>query len=369
MVERVQVALGERSYDILIGEHLLAQAGKHIGEQVAGKNIIVVSDEQVARFYLHRLTGSLDEHKIRYRCVIVASGEASKSLGGFSTLAESLLEQKPDRGTVLVALGGGVVGDLAGFAASVLLRGVDYIQIPTTLLAQVDSSVGGKTGINSKYGKNLIGSFHQPKLVIADTATLATLPKRQWLCGYAEMLKYALINDAAFFAWLEEHAQAMLGGDNGLLQQAIATSCIAKSAIVSRDEKEHGPRALLNFGHTFGHALEAETGFGDALLHGEAVAIGMMLAFETSVAMGLCPKADLERLRAHYQAVGLHAAPLGTLAKCTADSLMTHFSHDKKTKGGALTFILTRGIGQGFVANNVDKSVIREVLAAALASV
>ena len=353
---------GRNAYNIVVGERLLTKAGQHIKTVLKNRRVIIVSDETVAKFYLHRLVGSLEEAGIQHRSVIVPAGEGTKSLAGFGNVIEQILEQKPSRDTTLIALGGGMVGDLTGFAASVLLRGVDFIQIPTTLLAQVDSSVGGKTGINSAFGKNLIGSFHQPRLVLSDVSTLASLPKRELLAGYAEMLKYALINDPEFFTWLDANASAMLAGDVTLLTRAILHCCKAKAAIVEADEKENNVRALLNLGHTFGHALEAETGYGDALLHGEAVAIGMVMAFATSVVMGLCPAADLEKVRAHYKAVGLPASPKDIRAEWDARALMEHFTRDKKSKDGSLTFILARGIGQAFVAENVDADVIKNIV-------
>ena len=361
----LHVALGERSYDIHVGERLLATAGKQIAPLLKNNQAIIVTDETVARFYLHRLTSSLEDAAIRYRCAIVKSGEATKSLSAFGELMETLLEFKPERKTTLIALGGGVVGDITGFAASILLRGVDFIQIPTTLLSQVDSSVGGKTGINSQWGKNLIGSFHQPLAVLTDVSTLTTLPKRELLAGYAEMLKYGLIRDTAFFSWLEQNGRALLDGDAALRSQAIIHSCKAKAAIVGEDEKENGVRALLNFGHTFGHALEAETGYGDTLLHGEAVAIGMVLALRVSVAMGICPQADLTRTLAHYDACGLPSSPLQIRPEWDMDALMEHFTRDKKNKDGKLTFILARGIGDSFITQDADSALIRSVLATA----
>ena len=393
MSETLNVALGNRAYDIVVGERLLHKAGDYILPYVTGNKVIIISDETVARFYLHRLTGALEDKQIRCRSIIVKPGEGTKSLESFSNLMETLLEQKPDRQTTLIALGGGVIGDLTGFAASVLLRGVNFIQIPTTLLSQVDSSVGGKTGINSRFGKNLIGSFHQPILVLTDVATLSTLPKRELLAGYAEMVKYGFINDLEFFEWLEKNAAAMLDphpnplptrergqaergtspspsqgvgrGEGNLLTQAILKSCSAKAAIVAADEKENNIRALLNFGHTFAHAFEAETGYGDALLHGEAVAIGMVLAFKTSVMMGICPPADLDRVFAHYQATGLIASPLQIRKDWNIDKLMDHFTRDKKVKDGKLTFILAGGIGKAFVTQEVNAVLIRDVLAQA----
>ena len=362
MTEILRVALGDRAYDIVVGTRLLNKAGEYILSLVEGKKVIIVSDDTVARLYLHRLTGALEEQKIPSRCVIMKAGEGSKSLEGFGTLMESLLEQKPDRQTTLIALGGGVIGDLTGFAASVLLRGVNFIQIPTTLLSQVDSSVGGKTGINSKYGKNLIGSFHQPVLVLTDVNTLSTLPARELLAGYGEMVKYGFINDPDFFEWLDANAAVMLAGHTGLLTHAITKSCAAKAAIVAADEKEQNVRALLNFGHTFGHALEAETGYSDTLLHGEAVAIGMVMAFQLSVMMGHCPQSELDRVLAHYKAAGLMASPLAVRKEWDMDKLMEHFTRDKKIKNGKLTFILSKGIGKAFIADDVDVSVIRQTL-------
>jgi 3-dehydroquinate synthase len=365
MPDNLRVELGERSYDIKVGDRLLATAGTLIAPLLKNKQAIIVTDETVARFYLHRLTNSLEDANIRYRCAIVKAGEPTKSLEAFGELMETLLEYKPERGTTLIALGGGVVGDITGFAASILLRGVDFIQIPTTLLSQVDSSVGGKTGINSKWGKNLIGSFHQPLMVLADISTLSTLPKRELLAGYAEMLKYGLIRDEAFFTWLEANGRSLIDGNPALRSEAILNSCSAKAEIVAADEKEHGLRALLNFGHTFGHALEAETGYGDKLLHGEAVAIGMIMAMQTSVAMGICPKADLERTLAHYQACGLPHSPKQIQDEWNINALMDHFTRDKKAKDGKLTFILARGIGQAFTTQDVDSGLIRDILAQA----
>jgi 3-dehydroquinate synthase len=259
-----------------------------------------------------------------------------------------------------------VIGDITGFAAACLLRGVRFVQIPTTLLSQVDSSVGGKTGINSAYGKNLIGAFYQPSLVLADISALATLPVREKLAGYSEVLKYGLIGDADFFSWLEKNGQAVMAGESAALTYAVTHSCKAKAAIVASDETEQGIRALLNFGHTFGHALEAETGFSDQLLHGEAVAIGMVLAFEVSVRLGLCPKADLERLRAHYRQLQLPET-LPTIKKqWDTEALIQHMTRDKKAKNGQLTLVLTRGIGQAFTQHDVSPQLVREVLAASL---
>lgn len=362
MTATLHVALAERGYDIAIGERLLSRAGEMIAPVIRGKRVIIVSDEQVARLYLHRLTNALDAAGIAARPVILPPGEQTKSFSSFAALTETILEQNPDRNTALIALGGGVIGDITGFAASVVLRGIDFVQIPTTLLAQVDSSVGGKTAINSRFGKNLVGSFYQPKLVIADTSTLTTLPKRELLAGYAEVVKYGLVNDAVFFTWCEENAQKLIDGDAGARAYAIEKSCAAKAAIVSADEREGGVRALLNLGHTFAHAFEAETGYGDALLHGEAVGLGMALAFEFSATQGLCPPEDAARVRAHLAGVGLPVSPRDLGKKFQTEALMQHFTRDKKAKDGALTFILARGIGKSFVAHDVDATAVKHFL-------
>ena len=370
MSERLRVDSGSGAYDIHIGERLLLKAGEVIAPFAKNKQAIIISDEHVARPYLHRLTSALEGHAIRTRCVQIAPGEASKSYEAFGRLLDQLLEQNPTRSTLLIALGGGVVGDVTGFAASVLLRGLDFVQIPTTLLAQIDSSVGGKTGINARQGKNLIGSFHAPRAVIADLSLLASLPKRELLAGYAEMLKYGLINDAAFFDWLEaEAAQFLFAPNDARMARAVAQCCRAKAAIVAADEKEKsGLRALLNLGHTFAHALEAETGYGEALLHGEAVAIGMVLALELSAALGQCDAALAARLSAHLRAVGLPASPRDIRPEWNIDALLGHMAHDKKNTADGLTFILLRGIGAAYVANSVDKSTVRQVLARAVGS-
>jgi 3-dehydroquinate synthase len=370
MITTVTVALGAQPYDIHIGERLLARAGELI-EPLLGNNrqVITISDRQVARFYLHRLSNALEERNIRQRVLLVDPGEGSKSLESFGALVEQLLELKPDRHTLVLALGGGVVGDLAGFAASVALRGLRFVQIPTTLLAQVDSAVGGKTAINSRYGKNLIGSFHQPSLVLADLSALSSLPERHRKAGYAEILKYGLIESPAFFEWLEQHGARVLAGEVDALAYGVAESCRRKAAIVAADERESGVRALLNFGHTFAHALEAETGYGEALLHGEAVAIGMVLALKCSVRMGLCPPSALARVQAHYAALGLPSQLPFHAPGWHIDALMEHFSRDKKASNGALTFILARDIGQAFVARDVPPAHVREVLAEAVQTV
>jgi 3-dehydroquinate synthase len=371
--DRVTVELGDRRYDIEIGADLIDRAGALCAPLAPSRRTIVVSDETVAPLYLERLLRALAAAGLRAEAVTVPAGEGSKEFGAFGRLMEALLDRRPDRGTVLIALGGGVVGDLTGFAAAVLLRGVDFIQIPTTLLAQVDSSVGGKTGINTRHGKNLVGSFHQPRLVIADTAVLDTLPRRELLAGYAEVVKYGLIDDAPFFAWLEANGRALLDGDRAARVQAVSRSCAAKARIVAGDERETGDlRALLNLGHTFAHALEKETGYGPDLLHGEAVGIGMAMAFDLSVALGLCPAADAVRLRRHLEAVGLATSPraiAGDNARTwDAPRLLDHMRGDKKNRDGRITFVLARGIGQAFVARGIDEAPALDTVRRALAA-
>jgi len=296
---------------------------------------------------------------------VLEPGEASKSFGGLERLTSELLNDGIDRGGLVIALGGGVIGDLTGFAAGILKRGIDFVQIPTTLLAQVDSSVGGKTAINTPEGKNLVGLFHQPRMVIADTGVLKSLPKRELLAGYAEVVKYGALGDGDFFAWLEKNGQAALSGDPAAIDHTVAHSCQMKADIVARDERETGDRALLNLGHTFGHALEAATGFSQRLLHGEGVAIGTALAFRLSAQLGLCSAADGERFEGHLKAVGLPATIADISgARPTPDALIEHMAHDKKVKDGKLTFILLRGIGQAFVTRDVPLDAVRAVLAA-----
>jgi 3-dehydroquinate synthase len=368
----VAVPLGARSYDIHVGRGLLARAAALMTPVLNQKRVFIVTDSNVAPLYLEALSQTLAKAGIRADHAIVPAGEASKDFAHLAQLLDAMLAAKCERGTMIVALGGGVIGDLAGFAASVLLRGVDFIQVPTTLLSQVDSSVGGKTGINTGAGKNLVGTFHQPRLVIADTDVLASLPRRELLAGYAEVAKYGLLGDATFWAWLEDNAAGMLSAkahSHDLLCRAIVTSCEAKARIVAADEKEGGVRALLNLGHTFGHALEAEMGYGDALLHGESVAIGMVLAFELSARLGHCPEADASRVAAHLAAVGLPTRPPrnGPRGPVTAAMLMAHMSQDKKMKDGAVTFVLARRIGDAFLSRDVPAPALEATLTAALA--
>jgi 3-dehydroquinate synthase len=359
----VSVALGSRAYDIVIGRGLIGSLGARIAALRPGARVALVSDATVAALHAGIAEASLKAAGIDSARVIVPPGEASKNYATFEKICEAIIAARIERGDLVVALGGGVIGDLAGYAAASVRRGLDFVQVPTSLLAQVDSSVGGKTGINSAHGKNLIGAFHQPVLVIADTALLDTLPPREFRAGYAEVAKFGLIGDAAFFAWLESNWQDMVSGGPAR-EHAIAVCCRGKAGVVARDERETGERALLNLGHTFGHALEAAAGFSGKLLHGEAVALGMVLAFEFSARKGLCSDADATRVRAHLAAVGLPTQlkdfPGGTPK---ADQLMELIAQDKKVTRGKLTFILVRGIGQAFVERDVDPSEVRSFLA------
>ena len=350
----VPVALGTRTYDIVIGRGLLASLGERIKNLRPDARVAIVTDETVAAHHLAAAEAALKAVDIDSAPILVPAGEGSKNYATFEKVCEAIIAARVERNDLVVALGGGVIGDLAGFAAACARRGLDFVQVPTTLLAQVDSSVGGKTGINSRQGKNLVGAFHQPVLVVADSALLDTLPKREFRAGYAEVAKYGLLGDAAFFAWLEKNWQDVFAGGPGR-EHAIAVCCRAKAGIVARDERETGERALLNLGHTFGHALEAGCGFSDRLLHGEAVALGVALAFEFSAKKGLISAADAARVSAHLAAVGLPThvkdVPGGVPP---VDTLMDLISQDKKVKRGALTLILVRGIGQAFIEKNVD---------------
>ncbi|QCI64442.1 3-dehydroquinate synthase [Phreatobacter stygius] len=367
-ITSVPVALGERSYDILIGAGLIAGAGATIAARFPGRAVAIVTDETVGGLHGQALEQSLDGAGIRHIRISVPAGEATKRFAMLEQVVDQLLAARMERGDLVVALGGGVVGDLAGFAAAIVRRGMGFVQMPTSLLAQVDSSVGGKTGINSRHGKNLIGAFYQPGLVLADTDVLDTLSTREFRAGYAEVAKYGLIDDPGFFGWLEANWRGIFQGGRDRTQ-AIATSCRAKAAVVARDETETGDRALLNLGHTFGHALEAATGYDSArLVHGEGVAIGMAQAYRFSAKLGLCPPDDAERMRSHLTAVGLPtelAHIPGDVGD--VDRLMTAIQQDKKVTRGALTFILTRGIGRSFIAGDVDPTAVRSFLAEELA--
>ncbi|HVV61776.1 MAG TPA: 3-dehydroquinate synthase [Pseudolabrys sp.] len=368
----VNVGLGARAYDIVIGRGLLPSLGTRLKALRPGARVAIVTDETVAARHLEAAEAALKSAGVDCARIVVPEGEGSKSYATFERVCEAIIAARIERNDLVVALGGGVIGDLAGFAAASVRRGLDYVQVPTTLLAQVDSSVGGKTGINSAQGKNLIGAFHQPVMVLADTALLDTLSKRTFRAGYAEVAKFGLLGDAAFFTWLEANWQDIFSGGNSsgnfAREHAIAVCTRGKAGIVARDERETGERALLNLGHTFGHALEAGAGFSDRLLHGEAVALGMVLAFEFSARRKLIGSADAERVRAHLAAVGLPThlkdVPGGVP---NADRLMELIAQDKKVKRGKLTFILVRGIGRAFVANDVDPAEVRTFLAGKLA--
>jgi 3-dehydroquinate synthase len=362
MNETVDVSLGDRAYPIHIGPGMLSRAGSLLKPLTRGP-LPVVTDTHVAEIHLAPLLVALGEAGLDARPIVIEAGEGSKSFAGLERLSGELLKSGVDRSGLVVALGGGVIGDLTGFAAGVLKRGIAFAQIPTTLLAQVDSSVGGKTAINTPQGKNLVGLFHQPKIVIADTDVLKTLPKRELLAGYAEVAKYGALGDAAFFEWLEANGARALAGDSAAMVHAVAHACRMKADIVARDERETGDRALLNLGHTFGHALEAATGFSDRLLHGEGVAIGMALAFGLSVKLGLCRGQDAERFARHLKAAGLPTAIADIPgARPSPEVLLEHMAHDKKVKDGRMTFILVRGIGEAFVTSDVPMDAVREML-------
>ncbi|MEG6507740.1 3-dehydroquinate synthase [Methyloligella sp. 2.7D] len=360
----IPVTLGERSYQILIGEDLLGKTALHLDSFLPGARCAVVSDENVAGLHLDKLKRGLQEQGLYLGEIIVPPGESSKCFARLEQVCDRLLDLGVERGDCVIAFGGGVVGDLAGFAASILRRGVNLLQIPTSLLAQVDSSVGGKTGIDMPQGKNLIGTFFQPALVLADMSVLSTLPERQIRAGYAEVAKYGLIGDAEFFAWLETAWPEIIEGGTDARKKAIATSCRAKAAIVAEDEKEEsGKRALLNLGHTFGHALEAFTGYSDTLLHGEAIAIGMTLAFRFSAEEGICEPADAERVKAHFQAVGLptEIADIDG-AKPSAAEMLRLMAQDKKVHAGQLNLVLVRGIGSAYLDAKFDMDALTAFL-------
>jgi len=363
----VEVALGDRAYDIAIGRDQLGTLGTRIAALRPGARTAIVTDRTVAKHWLAQTEASLAQAGIASSRIVIDEGEGSKTYAGFQHVCEGLIAAKIERNDLVIALGGGVVGDLAGFAAAAVRRGVDFVQVPTSLLAQVDSSVGGKTGINSPQGKNLIGAFHQPVLVIADTAILDTLSPRQFRAGYAEVAKYGLLGDAAFFAWLEAHHAEIFAGGTAR-EHAIATSCRAKAAIVARDERENGERALLNLGHTFGHALEAATGFSDRLFHGEGVSVGMVLAAQLSAQLGMIAQDDAARIQHHLVDVGLPTrlqdiAGFAQEGLADADALMALMAQDKKVKRGRLTFILLRAIGQAVISNDVEPALVRDFLA------
>jgi 3-dehydroquinate synthase len=365
--QTVRVNLAGRSYDIVIGNGLLAEAGVYLQKHLARPRLVAVTDENVARIHLTRFTEGLRHYGISCESIVLPPGEPTKSFEHLALLCDRLLAAGVERNDLIVAFGGGVIGDLAGFAAAILRRGISFAQVPTTLLAQVDSSVGGKTGINTKLGKNLIGAFHQPVAVIADVGLLATLPDREFRAGYAEVVKYALIGDKGFYDWLDDRLHELMDDAPPARRQAVSTCCEAKARIVAADETEQGERALLNLGHTFGHALEAATGYSSRLLHGEAVAIGMGMAFRFSSKLGLCPAEDARHVEAHLHKARLPATPRDvTVDLPDAPALLQIMRQDKKARSGRLTFILTRGIGQAFVANDIDESRLLSFLSAEL---
>jgi 3-dehydroquinate synthase len=360
----VSVDLAGRSYKIIIGRGFLQEAGQRLRALFPGARALIVTDQTVAALHLAALEAALVEAGIGATSFVLPAGESTKSFTALEQVCDAAIAARLERGDVIIALGGGVIGDLAGFAAAIVRRGMRFVQVPTSLLAQVDSSVGGKTAINARLGKNLIGAFHQPALVLADTALLDTLPEREFKAGYAETVKYGLLGDAAFFEWLEAGAWRKIFAGGPEREEAVRISCAAKAAIVARDETEQGDRALLNLGHTFGHALEAAVGYdGKRLVHGEAIAIGMRLAFDFSQELGLCPGQDSLRVRRHFESVGmlteLSQVPGGV---GHADALMAAMRQDKKVTRGALTFILVKGIGQSFIAKDVDAEIVTRFL-------
>ncbi len=367
-IDRVHVPLGDRAYDVVIGRGLLAQAGALIEPLLQRKQMAIVTETRVAGLHLDAVQAGLGAAGIASTALALAPGEATKGWAGLTEAVEGLLDAKVERRDIVLALGGGVIGDLAGFAAAILRRGVRFVQVPTSLLAQVDSSVGGKTGINTRHGKNLVGAFHQPALVLADIDLLDTLPARDFLAGYGEVVKYGLLGDAAFFDWLEANGPALAKGDRDLRHYAVRRSVEMKAGIVSRDETEQGERALLNLGHTFCHALEAATGYSDRLLHGEGVAIGCALAFDLSARMGLCAQETPSRVRAHLRAMGM-ATELADIPGDLpgAAALIDLMGQDKKVQDGQLRFILARGIGAAFVCDAVPMEALRSVLEDGLA--
>lgn len=368
-VDTIRVPLGDRAYDVRVGRGLIAHAGAEIAPLLPRPRVAVLTDERVAAAHLGALKDGLAKDGIETTSLALPAGEATKSWDALEQSVEWLLSERIERQDVLIALGGGVIGDLAGFAAAILRRGIRFVQIPTSLLAQVDSSVGGKTAINSPAGKNLIGAFHQPALVLADIDVLNTLTLRDFLAGYGEVVKYGMLGDAAFFEWLEENGSALLAGDASLRAYAVRRSVEMKAEIVARDETEQGDRALLNLGHTFCHALEAATGYSDRLLHGEGVAVGCALAFEMSARMGLCSQEDPSRVRAHLSTMGMKVDLADIPGDFPdADTLVDLMGQDKKVVAGQLRMILARGIGEAFVTSDVPLDLLRTLLRDALAN-
>jgi 3-dehydroquinate synthase len=369
---RVAVPLKSRSYDIVVGNGLLADAGNILGDVINRPRIAVVTDKNVSDLYLAEFARSMNDANIDFTEIVLASGEQTKSFDGLIGLTDQLLSARIERGDTIVALGGGMVGDLTGFAASILRRGVQVVQMPTSLLAQVDASIGGKTGINTRHGKNLIGTFHQPVLVVTDIDFLESLPPREFLAGYAEVVKYGLLGDADFFGWLEENGKTMIAGDTAARTYAVLACARAKAEIVAGDELEMGRRALLNLGHTFGHAIEAELGYDGRIIHGEAVAIGMVMAFDLSRSLGLCSVNDVARVRSHLNGVGLRTS-VKTSEGASPDNgwdvarFLDHVRQDKKVQNDELTFVLAKGIGRGVLTRRVPETAVVKLLEAELA--
>jgi shikimate kinase/3-dehydroquinate synthase len=362
---RLPVVLSSSRYDVVIGDGLLARAGALLAPVLPQRRAVIVSDANVARLHLRTVRDGLGENGFETSTIIVPAGEATKNVDSYLSVVDQLLEARVERRTAVIALGGGVVGDLAGFAAATTLRGLPFVQIPTTLLSQVDSSVGGKTGVNTRRGKNLVGAFYQPKIVLADTGSLATLQPRELRAGYAEIVKAGLIGDAAFFAWCERNGAAVVGGDRSVQAEAIERACAFKAAVVGDDEREEKPndgRALLNLGHTFGHALEAEYGYDGGLLHGEGVAIGLGLAFRLSEKLGHCSAADVDRVVSHVAAAGMAADLRSLNRRFSAATLIGHMRRDKKMRDGALHFVLAHGIGEAFTSSDVPPDAVEELL-------
>jgi 3-dehydroquinate synthase len=360
----VRVALAGRPYDVAIGRGALEEAAAGMAAMLRRPLAAVVMDETVRDLHVGRLAAALGAHRVEVRPVVIAPGEQAKSFTGLESLLDRLMSLEIERGDIVFAFGGGVIGDLTGFAAAIYMRGIDFIQIPTTLLAQVDSSVGGKTAIDTPRGKNLVGAFHQPRMVVADLSLLDTLPDREMRCGFAEIAKCGLLGDAAFFAWLETNGAQVLARQEDALAHAVARSVEMKAAIVAEDERDGGVRALLNLGHTFAHALEAETGYGEALKHGEAVALGCALAFRLSHRLGLCAAAEADRVGRFVASSGLPSTLSDLAAPVSAPAVLGRMSLDKKARGGGLVFVLARAIGEAFLAEDVDPSAVRDVLLA-----
>lgn len=366
ILETVNVPLGDRAYDILIGTGLIDTLGALIKPVLRRSRVVVITDENVALHYGERVKSACEAEDITFDMITLPAGEATKSFAKYEALMGQLLALEVERADTLIALGGGVIGDLTGFAAATLRRGVDFIQVPTSLLAQVDSSVGGKTGINTSFGKNLVGAFYQPRMVVADITTLDTLSKRELLAGYAEVVKYGLIKNADFFTWLEENGMRLLSGDRACQAKAVATSCTEKARVVVADEHEAGERAYLNLGHTFGHALEAECGYDGTLLHGEGVAIGMVLAYEASAAMAMVSPEAPQRIADHLKSVGLPVHIGDINRSLDIDKLLAHMAQDKKVSDGKITFILANAIGKVFASQDVSLDIILKVMETSL---